>query len=120
MVQINQGEFASKIVEFHRNPDRFGDKAKEIADTLVELYEEDPYHHQAMKGIRFRHNTKLAMILLDRAYNGLSRKVPIETYAKAIAQTMQDFATPFPEKENLAYPHFWVIWIHSKRKLLFR
>ena len=117
MVSIDVSEFANKVQEYHINTDRpeswfFPQLPDDLFDGTVESCLRIHFEKGAewrpwpsRTGIRFGHNTRLVMQLLERAYQELT--VDVEDYSQAVAEAMQNFARPFSEDDdNLCYPHF--------------
>lgn len=122
MVSINKSGFASKIEEYCRDPNKPENWFLEVtarpdADTVystlcvptgkVAPESSTFFPRLEMHGIAFGYNTELVMKLINRAYNNLSEDCDLTDYSKAVAESMQGFAEPFPDgEETLCYPHF--------------
>lgn len=102
MVQINVSGFANKIKEYLEMPSKFSEK--DVESTLMLDYFEVLGSNK--KGIRFGYNTRLMMDLFSRAYKGLPVSVDAHSFSQSIASAVDCFARPFPEGDNLCYPHF--------------
>jgi hypothetical protein len=117
MASIDVERFAQKIREYHQDTERpeswfhpmgiIDHKEDSVERTLcaLSICKENP-HRITQNGIRFGYNTRLVMRLLDRAYCYLHHQPDLMVFSEQVAKAMQDFAKPFPEGENLCYPHF--------------
>lgn len=100
MAKINVPEFASCIEQYVSDTN---ERHQSDAVVLAVQALSTPYQKE---GVCFCHNTKLAMLLIKRAYDSLSG-VSAKDFSMPVAQAMQEFAEPFPSGEyNLCYPHF--------------
>ena len=103
MATIAVPEFADKIEEYLETPDKFDEKS--IEATLNSVDPDD--RHGARIGIRFDYTIELVMKLLARAYHTLNDGTSLRVFSQETAEAMQNFARPFPEKEDImCYPHF--------------
>lgn len=101
MVNIDVSGFAGRIRNYLESPERFSQEA--VVDTLDLVDPQSRFGKR--KGITFGYNTKLVMDLLARAYY-LSNGNDKPSFSDRVAHAIQNFATPFPERDNLCYPHF--------------
>jgi len=102
MVKIDRDNFAKKVEDYLTSPDGF-DKDS-IIDTLNIV---DPSSQwKERRGITFGYNTKLMMQLIARSYSYVQMQVTVDDFSEEIAKIVAEFAQPFPNHENLCYPHF--------------
>ncbi len=102
MVVINETGFAEKIEEYLKSPEKFNQEA--VVDTLDPIDQQSKWNKR--KGITFGHNTKLVMQLLARSYSSLPKETDQSYFSQEVAKAVQHFAHPFPNQDNLCYPHF--------------
>ncbi len=101
MVNINVTGFADRLRDYLDFPETFSQEA--VVDTLNLVDPESSFGGR--KGITFGHNTELVMYLLGRAFY-LSPGDDKLDFSHNVAQAVQNFAEPFPDTDNLCYPHF--------------
>jgi hypothetical protein len=123
MVRIDVTGFAEKIREYHQDQDRPeewlhpcpkiepGDDSVEsrlcIPFESPRTFENYSYVDIKRYGITFGYTMRLVMQLIERAFCGLQDRTSIDDFSLAVAEAVQDFAEPFPDKEQtMCYPHF--------------
>ena len=102
MVTIDETGFADRINQYLENPPILFNH--DVVESTLNKISPLSRHNS---GIRFGHNTELVMKLFARAYHCLNdSKISKEDFSEKMAVAIQDFAKPFPEGDNLCYPHF--------------
>lgn len=103
MVKISAEGFVRKLIDYHYKPDDSYENAMAVVEAMRATprgsFEKNPC-------LRFGHNSCLVLKLLNRAYDLASSKGEFQEFSERTAQAIQKFAEPFPEEDNLAYPHF--------------
>ncbi|RJQ15877.1 hypothetical protein C4573_07030 [Candidatus Woesearchaeota archaeon] len=100
MVAINIAGFAEKVKEYLECPEQFSEDT--ITSTLDLIDPNSAWESRI--GIKFAY-TEAMMMAIARAYSCLQNCQP-SAFGSAIADAVQQFAQPFPEQDNLCYPHF--------------
>ena len=103
MVEINIEGFARKLIEYHHKPDDSYENSMAIVEAMratpLVPFKDNPC-------LRLGHNSALVLKLLDRAYTLASSKQDFSEFSRRAGDAIQKFAAPFPNEDNLAYPHF--------------